>query len=207
MTENKEARLPVARAHTCCRHPSACWPALHCSPGATAVLGRFHLLSALTSSELPSRPASAPSQERGCLHTLWPKPSGAGSSPQWPSCLIWKNDRKPDKKSALHQHACSYGHATEAMLSLSGVRGAHAPEGPELGRQGTSIKQMPCSALEEGECSRWWPFFSQELTECSTSKQTKVIGDSEAIGSPCRACGKVIWGVRGLSEEKVHQPG
>lgn len=145
MTENKEARLPVARAHTCCQHPSACWPMPHCSPGAAAALGQVHPLSALPSSELPSRLAGAPSQER-TPSTLWPKLSGVGSNPQRPSRLIWKKGRKPDKKSALHQHACSYGHATEVMLSLSAVRGARTPESPELGRQGKRIKRMGCLA-------------------------------------------------------------
>lgn len=145
MTENKEARLPVARAHTCCQHPSACWPMPHCSPGAAAALGQVHPLSALPSSELPSRLAGAPSQER-TPSTLWPKLSGVGSNPQRPSRLIWKKSRKPDKKSALHQHACSYGHATEVMLSLSAVRGARTPESPELGRQGKRIKRMGCLA-------------------------------------------------------------
>lgn len=137
-------RLSVVGLTPAVSIPSACWPAQRGSPGAAAVLGQFHSLSALTSSELPSF----------CPRLAGPKPrvdsfvlSGlnqvdSGATPSGLPALFGR--RVGNQMRTLLCVNTPLNTATPLMASFSGVWGTNAPEAPELGRQGKRIKQRGC---------------------------------------------------------------
>lgn len=137
-------RLSVVGLTPAVSIPSACWPVQRGFPGAAAVLGQFHSLSALTSSELPSF----------CPRLAGPKPrvdsfvlSGlnqvdSGAIPSGLPTLFGR--RVGNQMRTLLCVNTPLNTATPLMASFSGVWGTNAPEAPELGRQGKRIKRRGC---------------------------------------------------------------